>query len=77
MYKKEKIDSKNRIRDKSKAQMQANPCVNREGNYNNNGSSNPAENCNNNNVANRNNNIGFRVTLMQFRDNIFQGICVS
>ena len=48
--------------------------VNRGGNYNNSGSNNPASNRNNNNPSNSNSNIGFRVTLIQFWDYIFQGI---
>lgn len=41
----------------------SNPCVNRGGNYNNNGTDNPASNRNNNKVDNSNDDIGFRVTL--------------
>ena len=40
--------------------------VNRGGNYNNTGSNNPASNRNNNNPSNSNDNIGFRLTLIQF-----------
>ena len=41
----------------------SNPCVNRGGNYNNNGTDYPASNRDNNKVDNYNDDIGFRVTL--------------
>lgn len=40
--------------------------VNPGGNYNNTGANNPASNRNNNNPSNNNDNIGFRLTLIQF-----------
>ena len=50
----------------------ANPCVNRGGNYNN--SNNYTANRNNNNATNANNNVGFRLSSNIIRDYMFYGI---